>query len=94
MQPVLTDSQGHFELQSPFIPHDAESGRNLYNHPVVAFDAYEPLAARTDVRLDQPQTFTNITLQLHQEPYADELHDVGGDLRLWGRLRRRPPTAF
>jgi thiol-disulfide isomerase/thioredoxin len=85
VQPVLTDSQGHFELQSPFIPHDAESGRNLYNHPVVAFDAYEPLAARTDVRLDEPQTFTNITLQLHHEPYEDELHDIGGDLSLWGR---------
>ncbi len=82
---MLTDSQGHFELQSPFIPHDAESGRNLYEHPVVAFDAYEPLAARVDVRLDQPQTFTNITLQLHQERYEDELRDIGGDLSLWGR---------
>lgn len=85
VQPVLTDSQGHFELQVPFIPKDADSGRHLHIHPLVAFDAYAPLAARIEVRLDQPQTLANVTLKLHQEPYEDELLEIDGDLSAWGR---------
>jgi thiol-disulfide isomerase/thioredoxin len=85
VQPVLTDSQGHFELQVPFIPKDAETSRNICNHPLVAFDAYEPLAARVDLRLDQPQTLANITLQLHAERYEDQLREIDGDLSAWGR---------
>jgi hypothetical protein len=62
VQPTLTDGQGRFELQIPFIPTDDESGRRLYSHPLVAFHAFEPLAARQDVRLDRPETLTEVRL--------------------------------
>jgi thiol-disulfide isomerase/thioredoxin len=85
VQPTLTDSRGRFELPVPFIPRDNESGRRLYVHPVVAFHAFAPLAARQDVRLDRPESLTNITLTLHQEPYENQLREIEGDFSPWER---------
>jgi thiol-disulfide isomerase/thioredoxin len=85
VQPTLTDGQGRFELQVPFIPTDDESGRRLYSHPLVAFHAFEPLAAQQDVRLDRPETLTDIKLTLRPEPFQNQLQDVAGDLSPWER---------
>jgi thiol-disulfide isomerase/thioredoxin len=85
VQPTLTDGQGRFQLPVPFIPSDDGSGRRLYIHPLVAFHAYEPLGARTDVRLDRPATLTDITLTLLPEPYEAQLQQIGGDFSAWER---------
>jgi thiol-disulfide isomerase/thioredoxin len=69
----------------------AETGRNFYSHPLVAFDAYEPLAARINVWLG-PQTLANVTLQMHAEPYEEELREIDGDLSAWGRRDLSTPA--
>ncbi len=91
VQPTLTDGRGRFELQVPFIPSDQESGRRVYVHPLVAFHAFEPLAARQDVRLDRPETLAAITLRLHPEPYENQLRQIEGDFSAWERKNLSDP---
>jgi thiol-disulfide isomerase/thioredoxin len=67
LQPILTNSAGRFELQPQWIPFDEETGKRALLQHVVAFDPYRPVAARTEVRLDQPK---EIVLKL--EPHDPE----------------------
>ena len=62
-QPAVTDQDGRFELQAPWIPIDEQENR-LPIQPLVAFDPLRPLAARTDVRLDEPSA-----IELQLEPH-------------------------
>jgi len=80
--PTLTDAQGRFELQPSVMP-TGEHGKRVYVHPVVAFHAYEPLGARTEVHLDRPESLTNITLNLESEPYERQLDEVAKEWRDW-----------
>jgi thiol-disulfide isomerase/thioredoxin len=80
--PTLTDAQGRFELQPSVMP-TGEHGKRVYVHPVVAFHAYEPLGARTEVHLDRPESLTNITLKLESEPYKRQLDEVAKEWRDW-----------
>jgi thiol-disulfide isomerase/thioredoxin len=59
---------------------------------VTPLDAYAPLAARIEVGLDQPQTLANVTLQMHAEPYEEELREIDGDLSAWGRRDLTKPA--
>jgi RNA polymerase sigma factor (sigma-70 family) len=76
LQPVITNEKGQFEIQPDSIAVDA-TGKRQFDHQVVAFDPYHPLAARCQVRLDKP---VNIVLKLEpHEPdwplsaFADEM---------------------
>ena len=83
IQPTVTDSQGRFELEIPWIP--VEKGKRVLAHPLVAFHAYEPLGARAEIRLDRPETLSNVTLLLGPEPYERQLAEVDGDMSPWER---------
>ncbi len=67
LQPVLTNSDGRFEIQPEWIPVDQDNGKRAFVQHVVAFDPYRSLAARAPVRLDQPR---EIVLKL--EPHEPE----------------------
>jgi protocatechuate 3,4-dioxygenase beta subunit len=82
MLPAVTDAQGRFELQPEFMPLDDDDKR-VFVHPLVAFHAYEPLGARTDVHLDSPESFSDITLNLGPEPYERQLDEVANDWTAW-----------
>jgi thiol-disulfide isomerase/thioredoxin len=80
--PTLTDSQGRFELQPSVIPTD-ENGKRVFAHPLVAFHAYEPLGARTEIHLDRPESLSDVTLKLKPEPYERQLDEVANEWRDW-----------
>jgi thiol-disulfide isomerase/thioredoxin len=78
-QPVLTNDSGRFEIQPPWIPVDLETRRRVVVQQVVAFDPYRPLAAKADVRLDQPGKIV-LKLEPHEpdwplSAFSDELTD-------------------
>jgi thiol-disulfide isomerase/thioredoxin len=62
-QPMVTDDAGRFELQAPWIPID-EREQRLPIQPLVVFDPLRPLAARANVRLDEPGA-----IELKLEPH-------------------------
>ena len=76
-QPAVTDKDGRFELQAPWIPVD-EQDKRLPSQPLVAFDPLRPLAARAEVRLDEPGAI-ELKLELHEpawlllSAFADEM---------------------
>ena len=82
VNPTVTDSQGRFELQPAFLPLD-EHSTPVFVHPLVAFHAYEPLGVRTEVHLDRPETFSNLTLKLEPEPYERQLDEVEKEWSEW-----------
>jgi thiol-disulfide isomerase/thioredoxin/protocatechuate 3,4-dioxygenase beta subunit len=95
VNPTVTDAEGRFELQPAFMPLDGH-GKRVYVHPLVAFQAYEPLGARTEVHLDRPETFSNLTLKLEPEPYERQLDEMANEWNEWekkgssgGRVRRQ-----
>lgn len=65
LQPVLTDEAGRFELRPINVPIDAETGKRVLDHHVVAFDPYGPLAASAGVRIDRPGA-VEIRLEPHE----------------------------
>jgi hypothetical protein len=62
-QPVLADSAGRFEIKPQWIPIDQGNGKHAFVQHLVAFDPYRPMAARAEVRLDQPK---EIVLELER----------------------------
>ena len=66
LQPVITDENGRFEIQPESIPVDA-NGKRRFDHHVVAYDPYRPLAARREVRLDKP-----VVVVLNLEPHEPD----------------------
>ncbi len=82
LQPVLTNDAGRFEVRPEWIPVDPATGKRAFVQHVVAFDPYRPLAARSEVRLDQPK---EIVLKL--EPHDPEwpVSAFESDLTDWER---------
>lgn len=62
---VLTDAAGRFELQPDYVPVDEDTNTRVRVQPVVAFDPYSPLAAKTTVRLDRPEELV-LKLEPHE----------------------------
>jgi hypothetical protein len=90
IQPVLTDAAGRFEIQPVYLPVDEDTGKRLVDQHVVAFDPYRPLAARAQVRLDQPK---EVLLKL--EPHAADwpVATLESDLSDWERGNLPPDRA-
>lgn len=82
-QPVVTDEVGRFELQAPWIPID-EREQRLPIQPLVAFDPLRPLAARADVRLDEPGAI-ELKLEPHEPPWL--LSAFSEEMTEWERGR-------
>jgi thiol-disulfide isomerase/thioredoxin len=82
IQPVLTNAAGRFELQPLFLPIDEDTGKRLLVQHVVAFDPHSPLAARAEVRLDQPK---EIVLKLEDHAADWPLSEFQTDLSDWER---------
>ncbi len=82
LQPVLTNEAGRFEIRPQWIPVDPDTGKHAFVQHVVAFDPYRPLAARAEVRLDQP---SKVVLKL--EPHDPEwpLTEFQSELSDWER---------
>jgi thiol-disulfide isomerase/thioredoxin len=64
VEPVATDDEGHFELAPPWIPEDFQTHEKLTSQRIVAFHPYEPTDAQAEVRLDDPNSQSNLELQL------------------------------
>jgi len=90
IQPVLTDDAGRFEVQPPFIPLDQDTGKRAVVQHVVAFDLYRPLAARAEVRLDQPK---EIVLKLEPHDPDWPLSAFQSELADWERGVLDPAEA-
>jgi thiol-disulfide isomerase/thioredoxin len=72
--PAATDSEGRFELPLRRVPEnfDNDSVELAWTQPLEVFHPLRPLSARIDVRLDQPESVSNMTIQLQSES-AEEL---------------------
>ncbi len=82
LQPVLTNEAGRFEIRPQWIPVDQDTGKHAFVQHLVAFDPYRPLAARAEVRLDQP---SKAVLKL--EPHGPDwpLAEFRSELSEWER---------
>ncbi|WP_422931838.1 carboxypeptidase regulatory-like domain-containing protein [Singulisphaera sp. PoT] len=90
LQPVLTDASGRFEIQSVYLPSDPETGKRLVNQTLVAFDPYRPLAARAEIRLDQPGEAV-LTLEPHTPDWP--ISAFRKDMTDWERGDVEPDRA-
>ncbi|MFN0051165.1 MAG: carboxypeptidase regulatory-like domain-containing protein [Planctomycetales bacterium] len=88
VQPVVTDAEGKFALQPPWVPTDDTTGGRVLTHPVVAFDPHRPLATRTAVRIDQP--LEELVLTLEPQPADWLLRDFQEEL---SERERQPPAG-
>jgi thiol-disulfide isomerase/thioredoxin len=82
LQPVLTNDAGRFEVRPQWIPVDQDTGKRAFHQHVVAFDPYRPLAARAEVRLDQPK---EIVLKLEPHDPDWPLAAFESELSDWER---------
>lgn len=97
MTPTKTDENGRFELSPPSIPADPETEEPRPVQSLVAFHPYERLAARTDVRLDDPDSLEEVVLMLapHEpgalvDDFREELTPYErGELNEVGRVAER-----
>jgi thiol-disulfide isomerase/thioredoxin len=82
IQPVLADDAGRFEVRPQWIPLDQDTGKRAFSQRIVAFDPYRPLAASTEVRLDQPKE-----IMLNLEPHDPDwpLSAFSSELADWER---------
>jgi thiol-disulfide isomerase/thioredoxin len=64
MQPTITDELGRFELQPMWIPIDLATEKRILDTSVVALDPHRPLGAEASIRLDNPETKSNVSLRL------------------------------
>jgi thiol-disulfide isomerase/thioredoxin/protocatechuate 3,4-dioxygenase beta subunit len=80
IDPVVTDADGRFEIHMPFVPVDDDTGKQLSVQELVAFHAYEPLAARMEIHLDQPGSLRNLVLGLAPAHYDSSLVDINGEM--------------
>lgn len=90
LQPVLTDPSGRFELQPESVPLDDETGKRAFAQHVVAFDPYRPLAARAEVRLDQP---SKLLLKLQPHDLDWPLSEFSDSMTDWERGTVPPEQA-
>lgn len=89
-EPILTDDEGHFEIQPEWVPRDEETGTTDFTQYVVAFDPRRPLAAIADVWLDKPER-----LKLTLEPTAPgwPLTAIAEEVNDWHRGIVPPEVA-
>jgi thiol-disulfide isomerase/thioredoxin len=90
LPPVLTNYAGRFELQPDSIPLEEETGKRKYVQSVAAFDPYRPLAARTEVRLGNPENVV-LKLALHDPDWL--LSAFSAELTEWQRGIASPDKA-
>lgn len=86
--PASTDADGRFELQVRRIPEnfDEPNARELaWVHPLDAFDPTRPLSARVMLHLDQPESYTGMTIQLQPEDCDAFLERAKAPTREWAR---------
>lgn len=89
-EPTISDADGRFELALHWLPIDIETERPVWRQPLVAYDPHEPLAARAPISLDQPDSFSDVSLTLTPEPRPGALVIQGGDLN---DSERPPPDS-
>jgi thiol-disulfide isomerase/thioredoxin len=83
--PVITDTDGKFELKPPWIPEDFQTHERLPSQTVVAFDPVAPMAGVAKIRLDDPASCQNIVLKLEPQGAGSLITRFPGDLNSWGR---------
>ena len=89
-QPVLTDDAGRFQIRPEWVPVDPDTGKRAFVQHVVAFDPYRPLAARAEVRLDQPKEIV-LKLEAHEPDWP--LSAFQSELVDWERGIVNPAQA-
>jgi thiol-disulfide isomerase/thioredoxin len=82
LQPVMADDSGRFEIQPEYMPRDPITRKRAPVQWVVAFDPYRALAARGEVRLDQP---SKVVLKLEPHDPGWTLSDFSSELGEWER---------
>ncbi len=87
--PAATDNEGHFELQVRRVPEDFDSDslELAWTHPLDVFHPTKPLSVRTEVHLDKPELFSNMTIQLQPEGYDEFLKRAEAPTTDWERKR-------
>lgn len=93
MQPVLTDDEGRFELQPPSIPVDPHTEERQPIQPIFAFQRDEPLSARVDVKLDDPESLSNIVIRLRPEPCRSLFTEFTDEMSKWEQGEILPERA-
>ena len=85
--PVATDRDGRFELQVRRVPEnfDSDSIELAWTHPLDVFHPTKPLSVRTEVHLDKPELFSNMTIQLKPESYEEFLQRAEAPTIEWER---------
>ena len=90
LPPVLTDVAGRFEIQPESIPLEEETGKRRIVQGVAAFDPHRPLAARSEVRLDKPETVV-LKLEPHDPDWL--LSAFSAEMTEWERGTASPEKA-
>lgn len=93
LQPVLTDDEGRFELQPPWIPLDSETDERRPIQPVFAFHPYERLSARVDVPLDDPESLSDVVIRLRPEPCRALFTEFTDEMSKWEQGKVSPERA-
>ncbi|HEY2882291.1 MAG TPA: carboxypeptidase regulatory-like domain-containing protein, partial [Pirellulales bacterium] len=85
--PAATDADGRFELPVQRVPEDFDSDSNelAWKQPLDAMDSTRPLSVRTEVQLDQPELFSNMTIRLQPESYEALLNRAETPTLEWER---------
>jgi thiol-disulfide isomerase/thioredoxin/protocatechuate 3,4-dioxygenase beta subunit len=82
---VITDGDGRFELETPWIPTDLKTDERLPIQTVVAFDPHQPLSGEGQVRLADPESVESVELRMQPQDYGSLLTAYPGELNEWQR---------